>query len=104
MCTHTRQVEHQRCSRAGRVQKNSEILRKNAIINEHPVALQTLLQISDLSKQFTVHGSLVTVMKVDFCAINIDLFIKNSAPINKTFNLFFGKDAFYARSGNERGC
>ena len=27
-CTHTRQVENQRCSRTGRVQKNHEILRK----------------------------------------------------------------------------
>ena len=33
----TRQVEHQRCSNTGRVQKNSKILRKNTIINEHPV-------------------------------------------------------------------
>ena len=28
VCTHTRQVEHQRCSRAGRVQKIHNILRK----------------------------------------------------------------------------
>ena len=28
MCTHTRQVEHQRCSRTGRFQKNHKILRK----------------------------------------------------------------------------
>ena len=28
MCTHTRQVEHQRCSRTGRIQKNHNILRK----------------------------------------------------------------------------
>ena len=27
VCTHTRQVEHQRCSRTGRVQKNHKILR-----------------------------------------------------------------------------
>ena len=33
-CTHTRQVEHQRCSRTGRVQN---ILRKNTIFNEHLV-------------------------------------------------------------------
>ena len=37
MCTHTRQVEHQRCSRTDRVQKNHKILRKNTIFNEHPV-------------------------------------------------------------------
>ena len=37
VCTHTRQVEHQRCSRIGRVQKNHKMLRKNTIINEHPV-------------------------------------------------------------------
>ena len=37
VCTHTRQVEHQRCSRTGRVQKYHKILRKNTIINEHPV-------------------------------------------------------------------
>ena len=28
VCTHTRQVEHQCCSRTGRVQKNHQILRK----------------------------------------------------------------------------
>ena len=28
VCTHTRQVEHQRCSRTGRVQKNHKIFRK----------------------------------------------------------------------------
>ena len=28
VCTHTRQVENQRCSRTGRVQKNHKILRK----------------------------------------------------------------------------
>ena len=35
--THTKQAEHQRCSRADRVQKNHNILRKNTILNEHPV-------------------------------------------------------------------
>ena len=34
---HTRQVEHQHCSRTGRVQKNHNILWKNKIFNEHPV-------------------------------------------------------------------
>ena len=38
VCTHTRQVEHQRCSRTFRVQKNHNILRKNTIFNEHPVS------------------------------------------------------------------
>ena len=38
VCTHARQVEHQRCSRTGRVQKYHKILRKNTIINEHPVS------------------------------------------------------------------
>ena len=37
VCTHTRQVEHQRSSRTGRVQKNHRILRENTIFNEHPV-------------------------------------------------------------------
>ena len=37
VCTHTRQVENQRCSRTGRVQKTYNILRKNTIFNEHPV-------------------------------------------------------------------
>ena len=38
MCTHTRQVEHQRCSNTGRAQKNHNILRKkNTIFDEHPV-------------------------------------------------------------------
>ena len=36
--THTRQVEHQRCSRTGRVQKNHQILKKSTIFNEHPVS------------------------------------------------------------------
>ena len=35
--TYTRQVEHQRCSRTGRVQKKHKILRKNTIFNEHTV-------------------------------------------------------------------
>ena len=37
MCTPTRQVEHQRCSRTGRVQKKSQHFKKNTIFNEHPV-------------------------------------------------------------------
>ena len=37
VCTHTRQVEHQRCSSSGRVQKNHEIEGKNTIFNEQPV-------------------------------------------------------------------
>ena len=37
VCVHTRQVEHQRCRRTGRVQKNPEILRKNTLFNEHTV-------------------------------------------------------------------
>ena len=37
VCTHSRQVEHQRCSRTGRVQKIHRNLRKNTIFNEHPV-------------------------------------------------------------------
>ena len=37
VCIQTRQVEHQRCRRTGRVQKNHKILRKNTIITEHPV-------------------------------------------------------------------
>ena len=37
VCTHTSQVEHQRCSRTGRVEKIQKNLRKNTIFNEHPV-------------------------------------------------------------------
>ena len=37
VCTHTRQVEHQRCGRTGRVQKNHK--GKNTIFNEHPVCV-----------------------------------------------------------------
>ena len=37
VCTHTWQIENQRCSKAGRVQKNHKILRKSTIFNEHPV-------------------------------------------------------------------
>ena len=37
--THTGQVEHQRCIRTGKVQKNHNILMKNTIFNEHPVGL-----------------------------------------------------------------
>ena len=32
------QVEHQHCCRTDRVQKNHNILRKNTLFNEHPVA------------------------------------------------------------------
>ena len=42
MCTHAGQVEHQRCSRNGRVQKIKKILRKNTIFNEHPVCAREL--------------------------------------------------------------
>ena len=42
MCAHTGQVEHHRCSRAGRVQKNHKILRKNTISNENPVQLKQM--------------------------------------------------------------
>ena len=37
VCTHTRQVEHQRYSRTCRVKKNHKCLMKNTIFNEHPV-------------------------------------------------------------------
>ena len=40
-CTTKWQVEHQRCSRTVRVQKNSKILRKNTIINKQPVSANT---------------------------------------------------------------
>ena len=37
-CVYThKQVDHQRCSRTGRVKKNHNILRKNSIFNEHPL-------------------------------------------------------------------
>ena len=42
VCTHTRQVENQRCSRTDRVQKNPKVLRKNTIFNEHPVPAAVL--------------------------------------------------------------
>ena len=42
VCTHARQVEHQRYSRTGRVQKILKNLRKNTIFNEHPVAQGTI--------------------------------------------------------------
>ena len=45
VCTHTRQVEHQRCSRTGRVKKNLKILRKNTIFNEHPVYFETEIKL-----------------------------------------------------------
>ena len=43
------QVKHQHCSRTGRVKKNHNILRKNTIFNEHPVAFKGRLLISTLS-------------------------------------------------------
>ena len=43
VCTHTRQVEHQRRSRTGRVQKIQIFFRKNTIFNEHPVCKVELL-------------------------------------------------------------
>ena len=60
VCTHTRQVEHQRCSRTGRVQKNYNILRKNTIFYEHPVAKKfgyfTITQ-PDWLLRFFLHAS-----------------------------------------------
>ena len=38
VCTHARQVEHQRCSRTGRVKKNHKILR-NTLFIEYPVSI-----------------------------------------------------------------
>ena len=37
VCTHTRQVEHQGCSRTGRVQKIQKNLRKKTLFDQHPV-------------------------------------------------------------------
>ena len=42
------QVEHQRCSRTGRVQKNPNILRKNTILDEHPVPQSEFRKISEI--------------------------------------------------------
>ena len=52
VCIHTRQVEHQRCSRTCRVQKNHNILRKNTIFYEHPV-FNLRTQSSNLKGEFT---------------------------------------------------
>merc|ERR1711860_442846 len=40
MCTHTRQVEHQRCSRTGRIKKS---LKENTIFNVPSVAVLLLM-------------------------------------------------------------
>ena len=42
VCTHTRQVERQRCSRTGRGQKNNKILRKNHNIQWTPCSSKIL--------------------------------------------------------------
>ena len=57
VCTHTRQVEHQRCSRTGGVQKNHKILRKNTIINEHPVAA-----VADSNPHNAFHNSIFKII------------------------------------------
>ena len=68
VCTHTRQVEHQRCSRTDRVQKNHKILRKkhnfswtpctifrwcllSFLFKRHPLfSLQALSDFSNIAK------------------------------------------------------
>ena len=51
MCvrTHTRQVEQQRYSRKGRVQKIHNIVRKNTIFNEYPVVCNPFFSFTDAS-------------------------------------------------------
>ena len=48
------QVEHQRCSRTGRVQKNKKKLRKNTTSNEHPMndTVRTVLHQNSKATQF----------------------------------------------------
>ena len=43
VCTHTRQAEHQRCRRNGRVQKNHKVFRKKHNISWTPYIWQVLL-------------------------------------------------------------
>ena len=57
VCTHNRQVEHRRCSRTGRAQKNNKIFKeKNTIFNEHPVLDQPPLQQVDHSLRQLVNN------------------------------------------------
>ena len=49
VCTHTRQVEQQRYSRKGRVQKIHNIVRKNTIFNEYPVVCNPFFSFTDAS-------------------------------------------------------
>ena len=63
-CTHTRQVEHQRCNSTGRVQKNHNILRKDTIINGHPVHIRVeILKEDEISRAFSIELCLTTLKK-----------------------------------------
>ena len=52
------QVEHQRCSRTGRVEKNHNILRKYPIYNEHPVFYSYIVSTLNLSSDFAIDNVL----------------------------------------------
>ena len=55
VCTQTRQVEYQRCSRTGRVQKNHNIFRKkHTIFYEHPVLSMLFLNAWRIIEKFPV--------------------------------------------------
>ena len=52
VCTHTRQVEHQRCSRTGRVQKNHNIFRNKHTIQWIPCMSHFFLFYKAMKDQF----------------------------------------------------
>ena len=69
---HTRQVEHKRCSRTGRVQKNHKILRKNTIFNEHPVGYTSLLGKKNIWPPYVEEGSVsCLVLGTESCSVYI---------------------------------
>ena len=73
VCTHTRQVEDQRCSRTGRVKKNHKILGKNTIFNEHPLYN---------GQRYYIKGE--KILTVKFLGIRSTLSFKNNIKKVKT--------------------
>ena len=65
-------IEHKRCSRTGRVQKNHKILRKNTIFNEHPVGYTSLLGKKNIWPPYVEEGSVsCLVLGTESCSVYI---------------------------------
>ena len=84
VCTHTRQVEHQRCCRTDRVQKNYNNLRKNTIFNEHPVSF-----FLSFSLFFTPTSSTTSTYPHNF-SLSIKLFFSQTIYSLYFLSYYFG--------------